>query len=199
MFGTDDCRRADDRARISKTRQSKWLTGMAHVRQPAPEQVAPTEMISANEADAGELHAVNRVVSDSIVSWGLPERVRRLALPSLSYNETDLQHMTIILLTNSEQKGIAIAAWEEASRSEIPENCRGALIHGLYVVPEYQQRGLGTRLIELVAKRMAGLNNDGMAVRAWRDSLAFFRSRGFEPMHSETAPDTFPRRLWRAV
>ena len=172
---------------------------MGHVEQPAPERVALTEMISANDATASDLHTVNRVISESLVTWGIPDRVRRLATPSLSYNETDLQHMSIILLTNAEMKGVAVAAWEDASRTEIPANARGVLVHGLYVVPQYQHRGLGTRLIELVAKRLADRNIDGMAVRAWRDSLAFFLSRGFAPIERETGTDTHPRRIWRAL
>ncbi len=172
---------------------------MGHVEQPAPERVALTEMISANEASASDLHTVNRVIHESLASWGLPDRVRRLATPSLTYNETDLQHMTIILLTNAGLTGVAVAAWEDASTTETPANARGVLVHGLYVIPQYQQRGLGTRLIDLVANRLADRNVDGMAVRAWRDSLEFFLSRGFVALDPEAAADTYPRRLWRSL
>ena len=172
---------------------------MGHVDQPARAPAALTEMISAHEATASDLHTVNRVIHESLVSWGLPERVRRLATPSLSYNETDLQHMSVILMTNAEGAGIAVAAWEEASKREVPVNARGVLVHGLYVIPQYQRRGLGTRLIELVAKRLAEHRMDGMTVRAWRDSLAFFLSRGFAPMDADSDPDTYPRRLWKAL
>lgn len=172
---------------------------MGHVDQPVLAPAALTEMISAHEANASDLHTVNRAIHESLVSWGLPERVRRLATPSLSYNETDLQHMTVILMTNAEGAGIAVAAWEEASSTEMPANARGVLLHGLYVIPHYQRRGLGTRLIELVAKRLTEQRMDGMSVRAWRDSIAFFLSRGFAPMDAECRPDIYPRRLWRAL
>jgi GNAT superfamily N-acetyltransferase len=173
--------------------------GTRHVQQPAPERMPPTEMISANDASVADLHTVNQVVNESIASWGLPERVRRLATPSLSYNESDFQHMNVILLTNPERKGVAVAAWEEAAGTDMPESTHGVLIHGLYVVPEYQRRGLGSRLIELVAKRISEHDGDGMAVRAWRDSLAFFLSRGFTPLHSQQSGETYPRRLWKAL
>jgi len=170
-----------------------------HLHQPASEPIPFTERISVHEATASDLHTVNGIITESIVSWGLPDRVRRLATPSLTYNESDLKHMSVIFLINADGSGIAMAAWEEASGLDVPENTKEFLIHGLYVVPACQQRGLGTRLIELVANRISHRKSGGMTVRAWRDSVAFFLSRGFAPIKPDSSTDTYPQRLWRSL
>lgn len=167
--------------------------------QPAAGRIPLTAMMSVRDATHSDLPTVNRIIAESVVSWGLPERVRRLATPSLNYSETDLQHMTVVLLTHAAHGGIGVAAWEEASRLDAPAGVRAFLLHGLYIVPDYQQRGLGTKLIELAANWIRDRGYDGIAVRAWRDSSDFFAARGFVPIDRDAPADLYPRRLWKAL
>lgn len=150
-------------------------------------------------ATAADLDAVNRVVVEAVKSWRLPQRVHRLATPALTYDATDLAHMSIALLTDANGLGIAVAAWEEASRHQAPDDSRAVLLHGLYVVPRYQKMGIGTRLTELVVRWAGDHGFDAVVVRAWRDSLQFFRSIGFEPIAATDQATQYPRQLWKAV
>ena len=167
--------------------------------QPAYERLSLTGRICTHEAQISDLQTVNRIVSASIASWGLAERVRRLATPCLHYKAPDLQHMTIVVLSVAHGDKVGVAAWEEIHSASISGHTSGSLLHGLYIVPSYQRRGIGTRFIEQLSQRTRAANGEGIAVRAWRDSVAFFLSRGFEQAPSEESTDTYPLCLQKSV
>jgi GNAT superfamily N-acetyltransferase len=162
-------------------------------------QTSDPAIIQARAAAASDLEAVNQVVSDAVLAWGLPERVHRLATPGLNDDATDLAHMSIALLSESNGSGIGVAAWEEASRHQAPDDTRAVLLHGLYVIPRYQRMGIGTRLTGLVVQWARDRHFDGVIVRAWRDALPFFSSNGFQPIAHGDPASLYPRQLWKPV
>ena len=147
----------------------------------------------------GELDTVNRVVAEALLTWDLPKRVQRLALPSLLYNTADLDHMSIGLAEQPEIGGVAVAAWEEADNRDAPLRSRSVLLHGLYVTPAWQHQGLGTNLLELAKHWTSARGFDCILVCAWRESEAFFRARGFDYLDRAESPDRYPRRMWMAL
>jgi GNAT superfamily N-acetyltransferase len=92
---------------------------------------------------------------------------------------------------------VGVAVWEAADRREAPAGAHALLLHGLYVIPRWQGCGTGTRLLEFVQSRAAAHGFDGIVLRAWRESEAFFRARGFSPLAADQAVDRHPLRLWR--
>jgi hypothetical protein len=62
----------------------------------------------ARPATPADLDAVNRVVAQAMLGWSLPERVKRLALPSYLYQPHDLAALELRVL---DPPGDA-AAWE---------------------------------------------------------------------------------------
>ena len=170
----------------------------------SPEMLAPRGSTrpaapSASATAAGrELVRVNEVVAASLGSWGLPARVRRLALPSLLYNEVDLEMMNVVLVEDLES-GVAVAAWEAAAGRDAVPGSRSVLLHGLYVVPSSQGHGLGTALLELASHWMLSRGFDGITARVWRESEGFFHSRGFVPLTRSDTDGSYPHRMWRAL
>lgn len=156
-------------------------------------------IIEARSVTASDLDTVNQVVAQAVRSWGLPERVHRLATPALNYDSTDLAHMSMALLCESNGDGIGVAAWEEASRHQVPEGARAVLLHGLYIVPRFQRMGVGTRLADLVLQWARDRHFDGVLVRAWRDAMAFFSANGFQPVAHSEMSNQYPQHLWRPV
>ena len=151
----------------------------------------------ATAADC-ELTRVNEVVAASLGSWGLPARVRRLALPSLLYDEVDLEQMSVVLVEEP-KSGVAVGAWEAAAGRDAVPGSRSVLLHGLYVIPSSQGQGLGTALLELASHWMLARGFDAITARVWRESEAFFRNRGFVPLTRSDTAGSYPRRMWRAL
>ena len=51
--------------------------------------------INIRPANEDDLDAINGVIEAAVMSWQLPERVKRLALPSYRYNAMDLKYFSL--------------------------------------------------------------------------------------------------------
>ena len=120
-----------------------------------PQQLA---LRPAVDADLG---AVNAVVERAVMTWKLPERVKRLAMPSYFYTAYDLKYQQIVVAEDSASGVVGVAAWESAVARDCPQGRRGLQLHGLYVRPDQQRHGIGARLLSAAA----------LAVRAGLDAL----------------------------
>ena len=137
-----------------------------------------------------DLALVNQIVGRALSSWQVADRVMRLAMPSLHYTATDLEHMEFVL-TKAEDVPVAVAAWESdtsAARAATEE----LLLHGLYVMPDWQRCGIGGSLLQHVEVLAAERGARSVTLHAWRDAETFFRARGFEPDSEQLL---YPRRL----
>ena len=54
-------------------------------------------VINIRPANTDDLDAINQVITRGVMTWNLPERVKRLSLPSYHYDKLDLQHFQILL------------------------------------------------------------------------------------------------------
>ena len=147
------------------------------------------------QATTAELPAINATIEAAVMSWQLPERVKRLSLSSYHYDLVDLQHLTVMLL---EQDGrvIAVAAWEPADVADTPEQQGGLLLHGLYVHPDYHQQGIGKQLLHL-ARQAAGKGNyAGLLVKAQHDAEAFFMACGLQKLPVLDSTRHYEHRYW---
>jgi GNAT superfamily N-acetyltransferase len=125
-----------------------------------------------------DLEAINDVITEAVLAWPLPERMKRLALPLLRYDEVDLRHFHAIGVVGLDRTVqhvdlFGVALWDQDA------------LHGLYVRPEVQGRGVGRRLLESVATnaRQAGIAR--LLVKAERVSAGYFQQQGLAAAGSE--------------
>jgi len=130
------------------------------------------------------------------MGWDLPERVKRLSLPSYRYQPQDLDHLELVLALE-EGRVAGVAAWEPAAAGEGPADARALLLHGLYVAPERQRSGIGSRLLEAAEVAARGGGFDGLLVKAQRSAQTFFLARGFSLLPVADPQRDYPHRLWR--
>jgi len=121
--------------------------------------------------------------------------VKRLALPTYRYTGHDLRHLHIVLAEDSAAGVIGIAAWEAAAARDCPQGLSGLLLHGLYVDPEQQRRGTGTRLLAAAAAAAREQGFDGLLVKAQADAEGFFRAQGLERLAVADAGRDYPHRF----
>lgn len=150
-------------------------------------------------ATLADLPAVNQVVEAAVMQWDLPERVKRLSLNSYRYNEYDLQHLTIVVALTEQDTVAGVAAWEAADPRDTPEQRNGLLLHGLYVAPDCQHRGIGSQLLQaaLDAARAQGL--DGLLVKAQKEATGFFQASGMTQLPVEDSRRHYATRFWTAL
>ncbi len=145
-----------------------------------------------------DLTAINAIISDCVMRWDLPLRVKRLSLPAYHYDLQDLEHLEIFLATTTAHDVVGVAAIDSSASAVVEEQEQHGLLHGIYVKPESQGAGVGSLLIDLAMSRVEHTGAAGLLVRAQPDAIGFFVNSGFEqlPVMDEVAD--YPYRFWRA-
>jgi GNAT superfamily N-acetyltransferase len=146
-----------------------------------------------------DLPAVNRVIEAAVMGWDLPERVKRLSLPTYRYDEHDLEHLDLTVADDGAGDVVAVAAAEAADAADAPAGCRALLVHGLYVRPDRQGAGVGRLLLGVLEDIAAGQGWDGLLVKAQASAGGFFEAVGFEPLPIRDPDRDYPHRYWRGT
>jgi len=145
-----------------------------------------------------DLDSVNRVIEAALMTWALPQRVKRLSLPVYRYSCEDLAHLDMVLAENQQWQVVGVAAWEEADTKDAPAGYRSLLLHGIYVDPLHHRQGIGRQLFGAAESAVCQLQYDGLLVRAQQDAIGFFESLGMRSLPVEEPLRQYANRLWKA-
>lgn len=155
-----------------------------------------TREITLHAASADDLPATNALIARAVDTWRVSRRIRRLILPTCQYTATDLEHQTLCLARDGDGSILGVAAWEETSEAPVGNDTPGLLLHGLYVDPNHQNGGVGSRLLEacLEAARHAGRR--GVLVKAQGGAEGFFEARGMRRLPAGDPARDYHARFW---
>jgi N-acetylglutamate synthase-like GNAT family acetyltransferase len=146
-----------------------------------------------------DLQSVNAVIESCVMTWDLPERVKRLSLSSYQYTTFDLEHLTAVVAVSTDNDIVGVAAWEHANTNDLPTNQQGMLLHGLYVEPNNQLHGIGRRLVKSALDDIRRQGLHGLLVKAQSDAISYFQSQGFTQLPIENSERDYPHRWWKAL
>lgn len=155
----------------------------------------PDEQLTLRAITPSDLPAINQVIEAAVQTWNLPDRVKRLSLPSYQYDAFDLSQLAITGAWLNDT-AVAVAAWEPAELADNPPEQRLLLLHGLYVAPDHWRQGLGTRMIAAAQAASAEKGLTGVLVKAQADAVPYFVSRGFRPVPVTDTRRDYQHRLW---
>ena len=159
----------------------------------------PMAAVHLRKAEEADLAALNAVIERAVVTWNLPERVKRLSLATYRYQPQDLAHLHLVVAEDAGEAIVGVAAWEPAAARDLPAGKHALLLHGLYVDPAHARRGIGSRLLEAALEAACEQGFDGLLVKAQSDATTFFAARGMEPLPVADAARDYPHRFWKAV
>lgn len=124
--------------------------------------------IMVRPASPDDLASVNGVIRSAIMSWGIPDRVKRLSLPIYSYSLQDMKYLSMCV-AEDETGIVGVAACEPAHDSETPIRKTGVLLHGIYVRSDRHRQGVGARLLCEARRHTRRCDADGLLVKAHSD------------------------------
>lgn len=166
--------------------------------QPAAFASAPPWAIGIRPAQFEDLAALNGIIERAVMTWNLPERVKRLSLPSYRYQPHDLGHLHLVVAEDAAREIVGVAAWQEANLRDPPPGKRGLLLHGPYVDSAKYKQGIGSRLLDAALAAARGGGYDGLLVKAQADASGFFAARGMTLLPVENVERDYPHRYWQA-
>ena len=159
----------------------------------------PASLVRLRPAMLEDLDAINSVVETAVMTWDLPERVKRLVLPSYHYTEVDLKHLEIVVAVDARQHILGVAAWEQADIRDTPQGQLGLLLHGLYVLPAYHHQGIGRQLFQAASDSALKHRVDGLLVKVQQNANGFFDAMGMSQLPAEDAMRHYSNRYWKSM
>lgn len=157
-----------------------------------------TQPIVTRHAKLTDLETINKVVRAAIDAWQLPERLIRLVWPDYRYQRTDFDFLTFRVAIDA-GKIAGVASWEQADPADLDSGRTGLLLHGLYVHPDHQQRGIGRQLLDQAVCAVESSRRDGLLVKAHHQSRGFFEACGLDKLEVRDPLRDYPRRYWLAA
>jgi predicted N-acetyltransferase YhbS len=154
--------------------------------------------IHIRPATKADLDPVNQLIKDAVMTWNLPERVKRLSISSYYYSDLDLKHLEIRVAEDDNQHIVGVIAWEEADSKDTPAGKSALLLHGIYVDPKSQQQGIGRQLFRAAEQNSQQHKYDGLLVKAQEDANAFFLSQGMTLLPVEDTSRHYANRFWKS-
>ena len=147
-------------------------------------------------AASSDLPDINRVVAEAISAWTVSDRVKRLALPLYHYQLADLEELDFGKALDRSGTILGVVAWGAVGPEDTLGRQGEALLHGIYVAPAHQDRGVGKGLVEHARQRARQRGYQGFIVKASKDAMGFFERLGLDRVESEAAK--YPYLFWEA-
>jgi predicted N-acetyltransferase YhbS len=163
------------------------------------ENEMPSLSIHVRRARADDLDAINRVIEAAVMTWNLPERVKRLSLSSYLYTTLDFKHLDMAVAEGDEQNIVGVAAWEPADSRDMPAGEMALLLHGIYVDPSHHQQGVGSRLFREAERVVLDHPYSGLLVKAQEDAIAFFLAQGMIRLQADDPERHYANRFWKSA
>lgn len=155
-----------------------------------------TEKIDIRPAETSELDAINHVIELAVMSWKLPERVKRLSLPSYRYDAMDFKALEIVVALH-DREIVGTAAWESADPKETPVEGDALLLHGIYVDPGHHHRGIGRLLFREAERAVHAHGYAGLLVKAQESANGFFLAQGMHRLEPADPARHYANRFWK--
>ena len=157
-----------------------------------------TQKANLRVAKREDLDAINAVIEAAVMNWHLPERIKRLALPSYLYTNIDYEHLEILVAEIVDTGIVGVAACEMADPEEVPGQ-QALLLHGLYVRPNVQHQGIGSQLFRAMETLVHKHKCDGLLVKAQTDAVGFFEFHAMQRLENINPKSDYAHRFWKPV
>jgi N-acetylglutamate synthase-like GNAT family acetyltransferase len=158
-----------------------------------------TIMTTLRKATEADLKDINELIDAAVMTWDLPERVKRLSLSSYHYKPHDMEILHIIVAEDHEHQLVGVAAWESVDPADAIKGFRSLLLHGIYVKPNQQHKGIGTKLFQAAEQAVTDRDYSGLMVKAQANAIGFFLAQGMQLLKVKNQKRDYAHRYWKLI
>jgi N-acetylglutamate synthase-like GNAT family acetyltransferase len=132
------------------------------------------------KASVKDLNSINRVIELCLSNRPVSDRIKKITLSSLLFDLTDLNYMAVWVVGEPVTGVLGLQKIDE-----------GMLLHSIYVDPSKSNQGIGSELFRHARQLTATSNQGRLIVKAFSESIGFFKKIGFTPSDILDYPHTF--------
>lgn len=153
-------------------------------------------MLVTQPAQSSDLAQINTIVLAAVETWQLAPRLARLVATTHQYESADFFTMDFYFLRDVSQPNLNVGILALEPQPKEPT----VMLHGLYILPEYQNRGFGTQAVELAKQFVLKSQHQALLVKAHASAQNFFAKQKLELLPVIDPERDYPYRFfWSAV
>ena len=154
--------------------------------------------VKLRPATKEDLLFINGIIEAAVMSWSLPERVKRLSMPGYRYDAAALESVEMQVASDSDGDIVGVVAWCEPDESIALDDRQSLLLHGVFVDTTSHRQGVGRKLVDTALAQAKEKSLDGLLVHVQPDALAFFQALAFEQLPVVDEEVDYKHRYWHA-
>ena len=126
-----------------------------------------------------DIDSINKIIELCLSNRPVSDRIKKLTLSSLLFKPTDLDFMAIWVVGEPITGVLGLQKINE-----------GMLLHSIYVNPSSSNQGIGCGLLDQAYQYTLISNQNKLLVKAFYESVGFFKKAGFAPSNILDYPHT---------
>ena len=126
-----------------------------------------------------DIDSINKIIELCLSNRPVSDRIKKLTLSSLLFKPTDLDFMAIWVVGEPITGVLGLQKINE-----------GMLLHSIYVNPSSSNQGIGSKLLGHAYHYTLKSNQNKLLVKAFYESIGFFKKTGFTPSNILDYPHT---------
>ncbi len=152
--------------------------------------------VKLRTASSGDLLFINGIIEAAVMSWKLPERVKRLSMPGYRYDAASLETVDMQVASDSDGDIVGVVASCKPTEDMALNDRKALVLHGVFVDTTNHRQGVGRTLVQSVVDQARAESLDGVLVNAQPDALAFFQALEFQQLPVVDEELDYKHRYW---
>lgn len=152
--------------------------------------------VKLRSATADDLLFINGIIEAAVMSWALPERVKRLSMPNYRYDAKAFAGVHMQVASDVDGDIVGLIAWRAPADNDVLEDRKALLLHGVFVDTPNHRHGVGRTLVKCCIKAAKEQSLDGVLVKAQPDAFEFFQALKFEQLPVVDEELDYKHRYW---
>lgn len=155
--------------------------------------------VKLRKATAKDLLFINGIIEAAVMSWALPERVKRISVPRYRYDAAALEAVDMRVASDTDGDIVGVVAWCLPDESMALDDRKALQLHGIFVDAVNHRQNVGRTMAKAALTYAKKQSLDGVLAHVQPDALAFFQALDYQLLPVVDEELDYKHRYWRAI